>query len=58
MDNRVSFRLGEETARQHRAEARQRNTTMTAIIKEAIRKEWKRLPKQPVDLRANVKPNH
>ncbi|MGO8816603.1 MAG: ribbon-helix-helix protein, CopG family [Terriglobia bacterium] len=47
MDNRVSFRVDEETARRLHAEARQRKTTMTAIIKEAIREEWERLPKQP-----------
>jgi hypothetical protein len=48
MGKRISFRLDAEAERNLRAMARQRNTTMTAIIKEAIREAWKRVPKQAV----------
>jgi hypothetical protein len=47
MDKRISFRLDAELDRYLRETARQRKTTMTAILKEAIREKWKRLPKQP-----------
>jgi hypothetical protein len=43
MDNRVSYRVDAEAARNLHAEARRRKTTMTAVIKEAIRKEWERV---------------
>jgi len=43
MDNRVSFRGDAEAALNLHAEARRRKTTMTAVIKEAIRKEWERV---------------
>ena len=47
MGKRISFRLDAEGERKLRAMAGRRKTTMTAIIKEAIRESWKRLPKQP-----------
>ena len=58
MDNRVSFRLDAELARRLRAEAKQRKTTMTAIVKEAIRKEWERLNKQLPAPELGPKPKH
>ena len=58
MDNRVSFRLDAETARDLRAEARRRKTTMTAIIKEAIREEWKRLSKQSAAAKLSGESKH
>lgn len=47
MGKRISFRLDGEAERNLRAMANQRKTTMTSIIKEAIREEWKRFPKHP-----------
>jgi predicted transcriptional regulator len=58
MDNRVSFRVDEETARRLRAEARQRKTTMTAILKEAIREQWKRVCPQPAAHTVSAKSKH
>jgi len=43
MGMRISFRLDDESARRLRAEARERNTTMTAIIKEAFHKHYERV---------------
>jgi predicted transcriptional regulator len=58
MDKRVSFRLDTETALRLRTEARQRKTTMTAIIKEAIREEWKRLSKQSAAAKLSGESKH
>ena len=58
MDNRISFRVDEETARRLRGEAKQRKTTMTAILKEAIREQWKRFCQQPVGPKLSAKPKH
>jgi len=58
MDNRISFRLDDEAARRLRAEAKQRKTTMTAIIKEAIREEWERLNNQLPAPALSLKPSH
>jgi len=58
MEKRISFRLDAELAQKLRAEARERKTTMTAIIKEAIRKEWNRFQNEPIAPRGGVKPKH
>ena len=58
MEKRISFRLDSELAQKLRAEARQRKTTMTAIIKEAIRREWNRLQKEPSVPKVGPKPKH
>ncbi len=58
MDNRISFRVDDEIARRLHAEARQRKTTMTAIIKEAIREEWGRVRQQPAGAKVSAKPKH
>jgi hypothetical protein len=47
MSKRISFRLDAEDERKLRAMAKQGNTTMRAILKEAIREAGKRLPKEP-----------
>jgi predicted transcriptional regulator len=44
MGKRISFRLDAEDEKKLRTMAKQRNTTMTAILKEAIREAGKRSP--------------
>ena len=58
MAKRISFRLDAEAERNLRTMAKQRKTTMTAIIKEAIREAWKRPPQQPATGRLSAKPEH
>ena len=58
MAKRISFRLDAEAERNLHTMAKQRKTTMTAIIKEAIREAWKCPPQQPATVRLSAKPKH
>jgi predicted transcriptional regulator len=43
MQERISFRLDDADSQKLRKMARDRKTTMTAIVKEALRDQWKRV---------------